>query len=83
MNPHGRDPNTAKIHGLPTEVTELVSALNEAQILDVLSQKEFREKQSDKKWIYSERNTVRRVWAIAEGEWAPNCGMVSFYGLGK
>ena len=56
LNPHGRDTNPA--NGLPTEVTELVSALNEAQVLDILSQKEFNERQSDKKWIYSERNTV-------------------------
>ena len=56
MNPHGRDTNPA--NGLPTEVTDLVSALNEAQVLDILSQKEFNERQSDKKWIYSERNTV-------------------------
>ena len=43
----------------------------------------MRNKVIGKKWIYSERNIVHRVWAIAEGEWALNCGMVNFYGLGK
>ena len=40
--------NLAKIHGLLTEITYLVSGLNEAQVLDVLSQKEFSERQSDR-----------------------------------
>ena len=38
----------AKTHGLPTEITHLVSGLNEAQVLDVSSQKEFSERQSDR-----------------------------------
>ena len=33
---------------LPTEITHLVSGLNEAQVLDVSSQKEFSERQSDR-----------------------------------
>ena len=37
----------------------------------------MRNKVIGKKWIYSERNSVHRVWAIAEGEWAPNCGWVN------
>ena len=40
--------NLAKTHGLPTEITHLLSGLNEAQILDVSSQKEFSERQSDR-----------------------------------
>ena len=48
LNPCGRDSNLAKTHGLPTEITYLVSGLNEAQILDVSSQKEFSERQSDR-----------------------------------
>ena len=47
-NPHGRDLNLAKTHSLPTEITHLVSGVNEAQVLDVSSQKEFSERQSDR-----------------------------------
>ena len=36
------------IHSLLTEITHLVSGLNEAQVLDVSWQKEFSERQSDK-----------------------------------
>ena len=47
----------------------LVSEPNEAQVLDVSSQKEFSERQS-KKWIYSdtERSTLHRLCAIPEGD---------------
>ena len=48
MNPRGRDLNPAKTLGLPTEITDLVSGPNEAQVLDVSSQKEFSERQSDR-----------------------------------
>ena len=37
--------NPAKTHGLPTESTRLVSGLDEAQVPDVSSQKEFRGRQ--------------------------------------
>ena len=54
LNPHGRDSNPrgwdsnrAKTHGLPSEITHLVSGLNEAQVLDVPLQKKFSERQSD------------------------------------
>ena len=47
LNPHGWDSNPAKTHSLPTEITHLVSGLNEAQVLDVSSQKELSERQSD------------------------------------
>ena len=40
--------DSAKTHGLSTEVTHLVSGPNEAQVLDVSSQKEFTESQSDR-----------------------------------
>ena len=42
--PPGKPPT----HGLLTEITHLVSGLNEAQVLDVSSQKEFSERQSDR-----------------------------------
>ena len=42
------DSNSVKTHGLPTVITHLVSGLNEAQVLDVSSQKEFGERQSDR-----------------------------------
>ena len=35
-------------HGLLTEITHVVSGLNKAQVLDVSSQKEFIERQSDR-----------------------------------
>ena len=47
LNPHNWDSDPAQTHSLPTEITHLVSGLNEAQVLDVSSQKEFSEKQSD------------------------------------
>ena len=40
------DSNPAKTHGLPTEIIDLVLGPNEAQVLDVSSQKEFSERQS-------------------------------------
>ena len=46
----------------------LVLRPNEPQVFDVSSQKEFSVRQSDKKWISSVRNTLRRMWAIVEGE---------------
>ena len=42
------DSNPAKTHGLPVEITHLVSGLNEAQVLDVSLQKEFSERQRDR-----------------------------------
>ena len=42
------DSNLAKTHGLPTEITHLVSEPNEAQTLDVSSQKEISERESDR-----------------------------------
>ena len=35
LNPHGWDSNLAKTQGILTEITHLVSGLNEAQVLDV------------------------------------------------
>ena len=37
-----------KPHSFPTEVTDLVSGPNKLQVLDVSSQKEFNERQSDR-----------------------------------
>ena len=69
LEPTGQDSNPAKIHGFPTEITHLVSAPNESQVLDVSSQKEFSERQViAKKWIYTERNTLCRVWVVSEGQ---------------
>ena len=48
LNPLSQDSNPAKTYGLPTEITYLVSGLNEAQVLDVSSQKEFSERQSNR-----------------------------------
>ena len=68
LNPCSRT-HPAKTHSLPTEVTYLVSGLNEAQVLDVSLQNSVRDKVIGNKWIYLERNTPQsRVWAISEGE---------------
>ena len=48
LNPHSQDSNPAKTYNLPTEITHLVSGLNEAQVPDVSSQKEFSERRSDR-----------------------------------
>ena len=48
LNPCGQDLNLAKTHSLPTEITDLVSEPNEAQVLDVSSQKEFSERQRER-----------------------------------
>ena len=47
-NPSGWDSNSAKTRGLPTEIADLVSGPNEAQVSDVSLQKEFSKRQSDK-----------------------------------
>ena len=44
LEPMCWDSNPAKTHSLPTEITHLVSGFNEAQFLDVTSQKEFSER---------------------------------------
>ena len=54
LEPTHLDSNPAKTqtgtctHGLLIEITHLVSGLNEAQLLDVSSQKEFSERQRDR-----------------------------------
>ena len=48
LNPRGRDSNPAKTHSPPTEITHLVSGLNEAQVLDVSLWKEFSERKTDR-----------------------------------
>ena len=45
LNPCGCNLNWAKTHGLPTEITDLVSRPNEPQILDLSSHKLFSERQ--------------------------------------
>ena len=47
LEPMFQDSNLAKIYGRPTEITYLVSGLNEAQALHVSLQKEFSGRQSD------------------------------------
>ena len=48
LNPHGWDSNPGKVHGLPTEITDLVSGPKEAQVPDASLQKEFSERQGDR-----------------------------------
>ena len=38
-----------------------------------------RDKGTGKKWIYLERYTLHRVWAISQARAAPWYGVVSFY----
>ena len=45
------DLNPGKTHGLPTKITHLISGLSEAQVLDVSSQKEFLERQTDRQEV--------------------------------
>ena len=40
-------------------------------LISHLRKNSVRDKVTGKKWIYSERNTLHRVWAISEGE----CGL--------
>ena len=47
-DPQDQDSNPARLHGFPTEITNLVSGPNKVQVLDVSSQKEFNERQSDR-----------------------------------
>ena len=85
LNPWSLDSNRAKIHGLLTEITLLVSGLNEAQVLNVSWQKEFSERQSiGKKWIYLGRDTLHRQSKVHLRRWelaSRYFGLV-FYGLG-
>lgn len=48
---------------LLTELTHLVSVLNEVHILDVLSQNSVRDKVINKKWIYLETHST--VWDVS------------------
>ena len=48
LNPCAETQTKPKSHSLPTEITDLVSGPNEAQVLDVSSQKEFNERKSDR-----------------------------------
>ena len=48
LNPCGWASNLAQIHDLPTEITHLVLGPSVTRVLDVLLQKEFSEKQSDR-----------------------------------
>lgn len=65
----------------------LVSGPNEAQILDVSWQKEFSERESDKKEVCSdsERSTLYRASVgHRRGRVRPAiCGLISFYKLGN
>ena len=56
-------------HSLLIEITHLVSWLNEVWVLDVSSQKEFSEGQSDEKRIYLERYTFHRQNTVCLKRW--------------
>ena len=69
-------------HGLLTEITHLVSGLNEAQVLNVSSQKEFSERQSDKEEVdlFREKRTPQTQCGPSQkARAAPGYGVVSFY----
>ena len=69
--------NLAKIHSLPTEITDLVSGVMKLRFLMCHHRKNsVRDKVLGKKWIYSERNTLHRVWAITEDE----CSLERWHG---
>ena len=48
LEPMCWDSNLAKTHDLPTEITDLVSEPNEAQTLNVSSQEEISQRESDR-----------------------------------
>ena len=48
LNPHSWDSNPAQRHSFLAEITDLISGPNEAEVLDVSLQKEFRKRQSDR-----------------------------------
>ena len=87
LEPTCWDSNPAKTHSLPTEITHLVSGLNEAQVLDVSSQKELseRHKVMGKKWIYLERYTFHRqsVGHLRRRERHQGMGLSVFIGEGN
>ena len=63
-----QDSNPAKTHSLPTEIIDLLSGPNEAQVPGVsLQTNSVKEKVIGKRWIYLERNTLHRVWATSGG----------------
>ena len=53
-------------HSLPTEIIDLVSGPSEAQVLDVSLQKEFGERETGKKWIYSEKHTPQTECGLSQ-----------------
>lgn len=64
----------SKPHGPPTEITDLLSGPGEAQVLTVLWQKEFTERQSEKVrsgFIQKKHSTERAAEAVAEGPVQP------------
>ena len=50
--------------------SHLVSGLNEAQVLDISSQKEFIERQSDRYEVglFRKKHSTDKVWTISEGK---------------
>ena len=49
-------------------------------LISHLSKNSVRAKVTGKKWIYLERNTLHRVWAISEGERPRNREWLAFMG---
>ena len=71
---------------LLTEIVDLVLGPDEAQILDVSSQKEFSERQNDRLEVdlFREKQAPQTDCGPSERvSGASKCGMVSFYGLGN
>ena len=69
-------------HGLFIEITHLVSGLNEARVLDVSSQKELSERQSDREEVdlFRETHTPQTDCRPSQkARVAPGYGVVSFY----
>ena len=68
------------------EIVDLVLGPNEAQVLDVSSQKEFSERQNDRLEVdlFREKQATQTECGPSERvNGASKCGMVSFYGLGN
>ena len=63
--------NPAKTYSLPTGITDLASGPNEAQVLDVSSQREFSERQSDRLrsgLTYRDTHPLERMQSVSEGK---------------
>ena len=69
LEPTYQASNFAKTHDIPNEIIPLFQHLMKLGFLmSYHRKKSVRDKVIGKKWIYLDRNTIHRVWAISEGD---------------